>query len=309
MSARFGTFVGLLATVLLPAACTCGTGPYEGEYFDGDRPDPITKVKFVESEKGDPRIIGCADGQREGFADLKKAPRIAGCMGTWDSSKSLADPPTGKPCGDDGDKCAVPADVCAPGWHVCGSNGNPRDLRDRATADMCHNAGPGRFNAGMSHSPTDEIDPCPTITASTKLPCVQAGLGSEPVCCGNDCLYGACKDGVWKDKTKISRGTSEGCGAVTSERNGGVLCCYDGKGNPADEIGAAEGKAGEGKADAKAEGGKADGKAAAGGKLDASGKPAKGADGATPKTGAPADSTKPPAAGKADPTKADAKKK
>ncbi len=307
MALRFALRTGLLASVLLPAACTCGSGPYEGEYFDGDRPPPVTAVKFVESEKGDPRIIGCADGQREGFADLKKAPRIAGCMGTWDGSKSLTDPPTGKACGDDGDKCAVPADVCAPGWHVCGADGNPREVRERASADLCHNAGPGRFNAGMSHSPTDEIDPCPRITAATKLPCVQAGLGSEPVCCGNDCQYGACKDGVWKDKTKISRGTSEGCGAVTSERNGGVLCCYDGKGNPADEIGGADAKA-DAKTDAKADA-KAEGAKAAGGKLDASGKPtAAGADGATPKPGA-ADSTKPTAnAGKPTPTKAAPKK-
>jgi hypothetical protein len=73
---------------------------------------------------------------------------------------------------------------------------------------------------------------------------VQAGIGAEPVCCGNDCLFGKCKDGVFKGKTRISRGTTEGCGAVTSDRNGGVMCCYDGEGNP-------DGAA----ADAKAEGG------------------------------------------------------
>ncbi len=296
MFARTLMTLSLGALVWLPAACTCGTGPYDGDYFDGDRPDPIANVKFVESEKGDPKIVGCADGQREAFADVKSNPRVAGCMGTWPESKSLKDPPTGKACGDDGEACAVPADVCAPGWHVCGSKGIPKDLRDRATAEQCHNAGPGRFNAAMSHSPTDEIEPCPTITAATKLPCVQAGLGSEPVCCGNDCQYGKCKDGVWKDKTKISRGTSEGCGAVTSERNGGVLCCYDGNGNPS---GAAEGKAGaEGKADAKgADGAKADGAADG----------VQGADGAKDAAGKPVDGTKPdstkPAPAKADSTK------
>ncbi len=217
-----------LATVVLSAGCTCGSGPYEGDYFDGDRPGSMKNVKFVESEKGDPKIVGCADGQRESFADLTKHPRIAGCIGEWEGTKSMRDAPTGKACGDDGEKCAVPADLCAPGWHLCGVDGKGKDLTDRTTAKDCDNAGPGRFNAAVSHSISEEIEPCPKITAATTLPCFQAGLGSEPVCCGNDCLGGKCKDGVFKGKTQISRGTSEGCGAVTSASNAGVLCCSDG---------------------------------------------------------------------------------
>jgi hypothetical protein len=228
-----------LATIVLSTGCTCGSGPYEGDYFDGDRPAPLKDTKFVESEKGDPNTVGCADGQREGFADVTKHPRIAGCFGEWDGTKSLRDKPTGKACGDDGEKCAVPADVCAPGWHVCGVEGKAKDITDRTTAKDCDNAGPGRFNAAVSHSISEEIDPCPKITAATTLPCFQAGLGSEPVCCGNDCLGGKCKDGVFKGKTQISRGTSEGCGAVTSNSNGGVLCCADGDQAP----GAADAKA------------------------------------------------------------------
>jgi hypothetical protein len=217
-----------LAMMALSAGCTCGSGPYEGDYFDGDRPAPLKDTKFVESDKGDPKIVGCADGQREGFADLTKHPRVAGCFGEWDGTKSLRDKPTGKACGDDGEKCAVPADLCAPGWHVCGVEGKAKDITDRTTAKDCDNAGPGRFNAAVSHSISEEIDPCPKITAATTLPCFQAGLGSEPVCCGNDCLSGKCKDGVFKGKTQISRGTSEGCGAVSSNSNGGVMCCADG---------------------------------------------------------------------------------
>jgi hypothetical protein len=175
----------------------------------------------------------------------------------------LRDAPTGKACGDDGAKCAVPADLCSPGWHVCGNGGKPADLSERAAAKDCDNAGPGRFNAAMSHSPTDEINPCPKITQATVLPCVTAGLGSEPVCCGADCLAGKCKDAVWPGKTQISRGTTEGCGSVTSERNGGVMCCYDGTDNPsaaavaadavpaADTTPAAEAGTPPGEADAK----------------------------------------------------------
>jgi hypothetical protein len=231
---RLSSFVAAvpLAMMMLSAGCTCGSGPYEGDYFDGDRPAPLKDTKFVESEKGDPKVNGCADGQREGFADVAKHPRIAGCFGEWDGTKGLRDKPTGKACGDDGEKCAVPADLCSPGWHVCGVDGKGKDLTDRTTAKDCDNAGPGRFNAAVSHSISEEIDPCPKITAATTLPCFQAGLGSEPVCCGNDCLSGKCKDGVFKGKTQISRGTSEGCGAVSSNSNGGVLCCADGDAAP-----------------------------------------------------------------------------
>ena len=250
-----------LATVVLSAGCTCGSGPYEGDYFDGDRPGAMKGVKFVESEKGDPAGVGCADGQREGFADMKKHPRVAGCIGTWEGTKSLRDKPTGKACGDDGAACAVPADLCAPGWHVCGTGGKGKDMTDRASATDCDNAGPGRFNAAVSHSISEEINPCPKISSNTTLPCFQAGLGSEPVCCGNDCLGGKCKDGVWKGKTRISRGTSEGCGAVTSASNGGVMCCSDGDGVPtAKPAGDAKAPAGDAKApagDAKAPAGDA----------------------------------------------------
>jgi hypothetical protein len=235
------------ASSLLAAACTCGSGPYSGDYFDGDRPGPA-EYKYAEGTKGDPKVIGCADGQREAFADATKNPRVAGCVGVWQGSKSLRDKPTGKPCGDDGEKCTVPADVCAAGWHVCGVDGKGDDLAAHTNTKECDNAGPGRFNAALSHSPTDEINPCPVIKKDQVLPCVQSGLGSEPVCCGNDCKAGKCKDGVWKGKTKISIGTSEGCGAVASDRNPGILCCYDGEGNPVAEA-KADTKAADTKAD------------------------------------------------------------
>ena len=252
-----------LVALLGQSGCTCGSGPYQGDYYDGDRPGAVKNFKFVESEKGDPKVVGCADGQREGFANLEENPRIAGCLGKWKDSKSLRDAPTGKACGDDGEECAVPADVCAPGWHVCGVEGKADDLNTRATQAQCDAAGPGRFNAAVSHSPTDEIDPCPRITKNTDLPCVQAGIGAEPVCCGNDCQFGKCKDAVWKGKTRISRGTTEGCGAMTSERNGGVLCCYDGDDAPTGAA-AAKPDAEGGEEEAKAEGGEEEAKAEGG---------------------------------------------
>ncbi|MEZ4384485.1 MAG: hypothetical protein R3A79_24365 [Nannocystaceae bacterium] len=222
------------ASLLAQSGCVCGPGPNVGGYDEEfkDPPKSLQGVKFEESEKGAPEVIGCADGQREGFADLKKHKRIAGCVATWQGVKSLRDKPTGKACGDDGEICDVPADACSPGWHVCGSNGKNTDLKSHTSWRACDKeAGPGKFIAAMSHGQTDELCP-PPPTANTQFPCMESGYCSEPVCCGNDCQMGKCRDAVWRGKTKISLGKQEGCGAVTSERNGGVLCCFDGPGDP-----------------------------------------------------------------------------
>lgn len=233
----------MIATLVLGTACTCGSGPYQGDFIDEDLPPSIETVHFKESKKGDPALVGCADGQREGFASLEKFPRVAGCIGTWDKHLDLRAEPTQTPCGDDlaGTKCKVPGDVCAEGWHVCGRTGLAPDLRSYLSATECKTgAGPGRFNAALSHSPNDQIQPCPITSDRTHFPCMADGLGAEPVCCGGGCLFGLCKDGVWKGKTYISRGTSEGCGSVSADRNGGVMCCYSGEGTPSDDNAAAD---------------------------------------------------------------------
>jgi hypothetical protein len=260
VSRRLFSLVSALALpiTLFAAGCTCGSGPYEGDY-DGDRPGSLDGVKFVESEKGDPKVIGCSDGQREGFADLKKHPRIAACIGKWTGEKGLRDKATGAACGDDGEACKVPADVCSAGWHVCGVDGKVDDLTGHTTVKDCDNAGPGRFNAAISHLPSEDVNPCPSVDAKKPLPCTKAGLGAEAVCCGNDCQMGKCKDSVWKGKTKISRGPSEGCGKVTSDRNPGILCCSDGEGIPGADAKAEDTKAPDAKVeDAKADEAKAD---------------------------------------------------
>ncbi len=218
--------------LLLQTACVCGPGPNVGGYDEPGAKDPprsLQGIKFIESEKADPAVIGCADGQREGFADIQRHRRVAGCLASWNGTKSLRDKPTGKACGDDikGSVCTVPADVCAPGWHVCGNTGKNDDLKTHTTFKACNKeAGPGKFIAAMSHGQTEELCP-PTPTAETVFPCMDSGLCSEPVCCGDSCQFGKCRDAVWKGQTRISLGKEEGCGSATSERNGGVMCCYD----------------------------------------------------------------------------------
>lgn len=254
MSKRLSSFAAVvfapLAILGVEVACVCGPGPNIGGYDDPSGKDPprsLQGIKFIESEKGDPAVVGCADGQREGFADLTRHKRIAGCLGSWEGTKSLRDKPTGKPCGDDKGVCLSPSDVCAKGWHVCGYNGKHEDIKRHTTANACNKeAGPGKFVAAMSHGQTEDLCP-PPPTAETIFPCMDSGICSEPVCCGDGCQSGKCKDAVWRGQTKISLGKAEGCGSVTSERNGGVLCCSDGEGDP----GAAAGKA-ETKTDAVA---------------------------------------------------------
>lgn len=204
-------------------------------------PTPVGKVPYVESRRGRPEEIGCADGQREAFADVERYPTIAGCVGDFGFS-TLRETALGQPCGDDlpatHEQSCTSAGVCARGWHICGnvraesdeSREDYRDLFDRISADDCDNAGPGRFNAALSHSDTEAIDYCAQVEPIGRreyrqLSCRHWGWGSEPVCCGSMCEFGACKDGVWPGRTRISRGLAQGCAEVKSETTPGVLCC------------------------------------------------------------------------------------
>jgi hypothetical protein len=230
---------GLLVSSALVA---CGPPPNKNtakkigkDAGGGDRaPSVLSDVEFTESPPGgDPKVVGCADGQREGFADIGKFPSIAGCLAVWDGPMSLRKGKLGKPCGDDLDVCNSPADACAEGWHICARDGDPHDLSDRIDDQQCASgAGPGKFVAAISHvKKKKECAPAPG--PSTRYPCLKEGWGAEPVCCGAGCQYGTCRDSVWAKQTKISLGTAQGCGSVTSDRNGGILCCKDSDAAPA----------------------------------------------------------------------------
>jgi hypothetical protein len=199
-----------------------------------DAPKALTEVTFTESPRdGDPAAVGCADGQREGFADLTKFPDIAGCLGVWDGEMTLRKGKTSKACGDDLEICGSPSDVCAVGWHLCGRDGDYKDLSERISGQECREgAGPGKFVAGISHVlAKKECAPEPGPT--TRYPCLDEGFGAEPVCCGELCNYGKCKDSVWPGATPISVGKAQGCSSVTSDRNGGIMCCRDDEPPPA----------------------------------------------------------------------------
>lgn len=181
-------------------------------------------VTLEHGPPGDPAVIGCADGRREAFLDSARYPRIAGCLGSWAGRQSLRATTSGQPCGDELGPCTAPGDVCAAGWHVCGSTGAVSELR-QVSAEECEQAGGGRFAAGISHCQDQTgcgADPTPTA----KYSCFAHGWCSEPVCCGRDCGdFGVCRDGVWPGHTHIPFGQDQGCASTESRRAGGVLCC------------------------------------------------------------------------------------
>jgi hypothetical protein len=180
-------------------------------------------VTFLHGPKGDPAAVGCADGTREGFVDATAFPSIAGCEATWSGSPSMRSAVTGAACGDGIGGCAVPADACAAGWHVCGANA-VSDLRALSPLD-CANAGDGTFVSATSHCASQAQPACSYDTTSTaSYSCYASGWCSEPVCCGGGCTrFGNCPSGVWTEWTHITWGTGS-CGAMPAPA-GGVMCC------------------------------------------------------------------------------------
>lgn len=227
----------LLSSLLLsckatnpPPAVTTSTSPTASSQHQPAGVTPIEDesgavFQIAQGVPGDPAVVGCADGQREAFVDGAAFPTLAGCIGEWEGDANLRAPATGAACGDDAGRCAVPADVCATGWHVCGETGAIADLFDRTSAAQCETAGGGRFVAALSHCSTQEgceyADP-----KSGSYQCFAQGWCSEPVCCGSDCgQLGACPSGIWEGRTHIPVGTDQGCGSIGSSRARGVLCC------------------------------------------------------------------------------------
>jgi hypothetical protein len=185
--------------------------------------DDGTFVVVENGPAGEPEVQGCADGQREGLIDAAQYPEIAGCLGTWPGAHSLREPRAGGPCGDDLGACTAPADLCAPGWRICGATGEIADV-SRLSAQACREAGGATYAAALSHCATDagcEYDPL-------TYPCLDAGWCSEAVCCGAGCTgQGACPDGIWPGETRIVTHTGASCGQAESRRTGGVLCCRE----------------------------------------------------------------------------------
>ena len=178
--------------------------------------------------------VGCSDLTREGFVNVTQFSDIAACAGKWDGGQNLRASPTGTPCGDPaGGKCPGPADLCAPGWHVCMKNGWPADLRDRISSADCHSAvaGTGVFLAASDKAVSRQGISCEY--SPLPVPCVggvEWGF-NYTLACGSDAelpapTYGnGCHSQVWPSDTWSTRTR---CNDAKNEHGVvGVLCCKD----------------------------------------------------------------------------------
>ena len=156
-------------------------------------------------------LSGCSDGGREGFLPIDAYPRLAGCTAKWPRG-SLRAAKTGAACGFALALCAVPADACGAGWHVCASPGyGPKEVSEQASAEECA-ARPGAFAAAVGDQFCE--------------PCSDSSDGAA--CCGDGCVqqYGNC---IYPGMTAwfgTINGYKNVCGAIESNFDGrGVLCC------------------------------------------------------------------------------------
>jgi hypothetical protein len=184
----------------------------EGEASDG--------THVLSGPAGDPELIGCADGRREAFHELASYPYIAGCAATWSGTPNLRALATGVACGDGLGSCAVPADACAPGWRLCGSEGDVSELL-QLTQLECRIRHDGRFVAATS-SWVDETT-CGSSSGSLEgYGCFDDGVSSDAVCCG-DCGSTICHSAIWPSRgTPVVTGP---CAAMPATGITGVLCC------------------------------------------------------------------------------------
>ena len=207
--------------------------PFGAEFCDGKDND----CDGATDEGG--VCIACADGRRDELTDVLRHPTIAGCAGSFGRG-SLRAPRTGTACGNDlGVACVVPADLCAPGWHVCLRDGRGAELRERISATDC--AALPRPYATAANNCANAPDDSPrggSCDLSEPLPCTPTGWCSAPVVCGPG--RPGCS-AVWADETRVfglhsGRTEDNGCGHISSDVSyadrgqgslAGVLCCAD----------------------------------------------------------------------------------
>jgi hypothetical protein len=113
--------------------------------------DPALEIEAPRGTPGPPEQVGCADGTREGFTDLGRWRRIAGCAGGFRvpglHGPRAYVPQCRREAGNTGANpggvgCSV-ADLCAAGWQVCE---DPAALLARAPGG-CEEAVPEGFAA------------------------------------------------------------------------------------------------------------------------------------------------------------------
>lgn len=162
-------------------------------------------------------VIGCADGQREGFTDISAHPNIAGCSGGWSIPGIHTDAPATAPacpglpttdtttpaCNHNaGNDSANPAgigcnaaDLCAVGWHVC-----------TGTDDIAQSSPGGCLGATNPEDP-----PLFFATRQSSTGCGQCATGTstDAACDSASCAAGCAQ-------TEATSNDVFGCGNIGS---------------------------------------------------------------------------------------------
>lgn len=201
----------------------------------------------------DPSLLGCADGEREGFLDRTRHARIAGCSGGFAVPGLLLDEPPscGRAAGDDGplprgEGCRS-ADLCAEGWHVCrsarevmlaspggcdGVAGLERAFfASRQSGPGCGICATGVRSCALGECALDcAADPSPgSLMANDLFGCGTLGDPPSTNCapldrfsndlCGSTTAPWSCPGSTGYDEALVVR--------KTGPERGGVLCCRD----------------------------------------------------------------------------------
>lgn len=156
--------VGWRGTILAPNALIAdgGDGVIHGQIFarTWEQKTQCIQVNWVPfkgclpdcDSTPQPPIVGCADGEREGFTDPRQYPCIAACQTKWTVPGVIGKTATcQRQAGDDitsqPDGCSV-EDACAPGWHVCRSQAEVNYAFRRE--GTCRDAGAGFYLSQVS---------------------------------------------------------------------------------------------------------------------------------------------------------------
>ena len=203
-------------------------------------PDGSTGIELGQppTVAGPPGEIGCADGTRDGYLDLGAWKNIAACAGGW-SAPGVTGPAARTPRCDraagnsganpTGGGCGI-ADLCAAGWHVCGS---PAEVAAASPTD-CESAAPyGHSMFFLIAAGASVQGVCsPDVTAANDLHgCGTLGQPELEGCQPLDRRFGFAEclgsDGVWQCGDASRHLEEANLVTKLGPRLGGVLCCRD----------------------------------------------------------------------------------
>jgi cysteine-rich repeat protein len=224
----------IFVTLSAPQAAwaLCGDGVVEagetcddGRRDDGDGCSALCQIEHPS---------GCADGQREGFVNIAAHPYVAGCYGAWTVPGARSIPACNRQAGDDaaqplGTGCSA-VDLCAVGWHVCGS---VQDVVNSFGGATCADAvapgqnayfatqvsGPGNGHCSANPAHTNDNFGCGNVAATPQASCAPLNNFSHNLCSALPAADGWTCEGAngFTEQTRIRK---------LLPQNGGVMCCF-----------------------------------------------------------------------------------